>query len=1808
MFLRLAKHQRIIASFLLINFLTFFVPIQSKALSSGPSQPETQQFAPAGMDDMVDPFTGDFSYNIPLMDVGGYPINLNYASGITPDAEATWVGLGWNLNVGAINRSVRGLPDDFAGDEITTDYNVKPNQTYGSKVNLGLKAFGFKTDALLKGSVSIGLNANVFYNTYNGMGISMGVNPSLSASRSSGSRYTANLGASLNAGSETGFDITPTVGLSPYEDELVKEQGLTASIGFPFNTREGLKGMTLSVQPEQWKQRSTYQGFSTPTYTPTIQQSHNNTSVSLGFGLEFTAPTAEIGSLGFDGYYNGQFLSSTSHTNPAYGYMYSGISNSDQKIYDVNREKDGTYHKKYTQNLAVTNYTYDVFQVSGQGISGSYRLHRGDIGTVADPNAKDVGVDITSGMTMGFGLGTLDLGFALSGTRIGSASGKWTSDNRYVNTFDSETSISNPDADKVYFKKIGESTVENDPYFYNTVLKSTSLMQYDLFSSKIGIALNKYVGGSSVDETSRSTRPNKTTAFTTLIAAEALKGNVMPIENYTINNFEWNVHARTENTPAATNKNLAFTKTTIGRVEGPRKKHHISEVRVTDQSGARYVYGIPAYNTTQKEITFAVSTPASIGDKASIINSGLVTYSASDLGNGNNNGLDNYYNCVTTPANAHSYLLTCILSSDYVDSDAIPGPSSGDLGTYTKFNYAKLPATYAWRTPMTSDLNIASFSEGMTGTNLDDKANIVYGEKEVWYLHSIETPTHIAEFHMSDRLDGFGAQDQNGGIGNVALKKLDKIVLYSIADKLNSNAEPIKTVYFSYSYKLCPGTINSKAPLELSNTVAKGKLTLDKVWFTYGYSKKGVLNPYTFVYADQDFNGTIDTELNPVYSHLNYDRWGNYKLNNPDKSNAVFPYTQQNDKAKVDKNVAVYALSTIKTPTGGSMHVVYESDDYAYVQDKKAMRMFHVSGSTTDPDATQSLTVVGTDAFIDIDLAEGFVPTTTNPDQEFQNKYIGDLELMYFKMNLNVIAVTPLQPARYEYVPGYAEIDKGGSILLAAEAGVYKKARIKLKSIKAGKTLDVHPIVRAGWMYAKLNLSRELKGLGTAETGVSSIMYALIAQASSMATLATGFTGEMRARGNSNTLKPAKSVVKLMEPDQVKLGGGHRVKAIVMSDNWAQMKSGKEYSLNIAAKQTSYYGQKYDYTKFENGKTISSGVAAYEPIMGGEENPFRKPVFVVEKVPLAVDNEYFLEEPFGECFFPSPTVGYSKVVVTPLKITAVDFENKIFKGNGTGKVEQEFYTAKDFPTYTERSSIKKSSLNPSLITKFIKLGSFDMVSCTQGYYIETNDMHGKPKSKKVYPEADPASAEIIPQAISEVEYRYKTSGGKLNNQVPTINPDLTIPTEKSLLGIDVDVVNDQREFQSVTLGGGVSVHIKLLYPPSIIPVATIPTAYPNVVDEFVQFRSLVTTKVVNRTAILEETIARDNGASISTKNLAWDGKTGEVILTSLQNEFHDPIYTFNYPSHWAYSRMGLASETEGKRFTKGYFNSNASNTTSPKFKDGDEVLVDNTTTPRGYIIKNTTSGNFEIVDLAGNVITNYTAAKVVRSGARNMAAAPIGTVVMLSNPVQGNNIVFANVINAGASEYKEEWKRMGCDCPTTNATTNSYMLGLKGNLRPYKSWTYLTDRFQKLENNQMNVRTDGFYKDFAAFWQYRDGVLKTPLNLNTAANKWQYVTEITNYNPLGLEIENKDALNRYLMAQYGYARKLPVATSNNSKYRESGFDGFEDYGYFDCLDDHLSWRTFSNNVVVSEAHTGRKSIKVGAGQTLDIKKVISPCE
>ncbi|HYC30136.1 MAG TPA: PA14 domain-containing protein, partial [Chitinophagaceae bacterium] len=263
------------------------------------------------------------------------------------------------------------------------------------------------------------------------------------------------------------------------------------------------------------------------------------------------------------------------------------------------------------------------------------------------------------------------------------------------------------------------------------------------------------------------------------------------------------------------------------RVNRYRKDNHISEIDVLNNDGRRYVYGIPVYNLKQKEATFAINSAK--GNSAT----GLTGYDNVDNSASNTNGKDNYYNSEEVPAYAHSFLLTGILSADYVDLTG-NGISDDDLGNAVKINYSKVAGInnpYKWRAPFVTDS--VTYNEGLKTDNRDDKGNFIYGEKELWYLHSIESRTMIATFTVESRLDQPAIDARGNKYNDSTAKRLKEINLYSKADfaKNPHTAKPVKTVHFEYSYELCKGV---NKPYSDS-----GKLTLKRVWFSYNGNNKG---------------------------------------------------------------------------------------------------------------------------------------------------------------------------------------------------------------------------------------------------------------------------------------------------------------------------------------------------------------------------------------------------------------------------------------------------------------------------------------------------------------------------------------------------------------------------------------------------------------------------------------------------------------------------------------------------------------------------------------------------------------------------------------------------------------------------------------------------------------------------------------------------------------------------------------------------------------------------------------------------------
>lgn len=646
-------------------------------------------------------------------------------------------------------------------------------------------------------------------------------------------------------------------------------------------------------------------------------------------------------------------------------------------------------------------------------------------------------------------------------------------------------------------------------------------------------------------------------------------------------------------------------------------------------------------------------------------------------------------------------------------------------------------------------------------------------------------------------------------------------------------------------------------------------------------------------------------------------------------------------------------------------------------------------------------------------------------------------------------------------------------------------------------------------------------------------------------------------------------------------------------------------------------------------------MATYEPV-GSKENPLVQPVFVNTNRLLAPDEENYMEKPFGESFFPNPQVTYSRVSVKNLEREDDVLSRSVIK-HATGHVVTEFYTSKDYPVITDQTELDSKEDNNPLLMSLLQVNIVKHLTVSQGYLIHLNDMNGKMKSQRVY-------AEGQEEYISGVDYLYDhhmsdnpadwlaeenmnvvlDNKGRLKNLVHTIDPNGVLSLKD--IGVEYNIINDFREMRSLSTTSGMDINAGF-YTIGPIPIA-IPVPIPKFSRHADQLRIATTTKVINSYGILRATVAHDAGASVSTRNLAWDSETGEVLVTETVNEYGDKYYSMNYPAHWYYTGMGQAAFNSGLTSPivpgVGVGNYKTVEVTAPSnyFHVGDEVLINDETGIRLGWIDALTGTEFSLIDVNGGdlTLTGDISMRVIRSGRRNIQSTSMGSIVMMENPVgvilgAGGNItnhIFDTddwsefkIVNTGAVEFREDWA-LQCECGIDNATGaypgslgyNPYRYNTLGIWRAYKSHLYLTGRHQ---NAIANPRMDGFYNDYTSFYENNGGwEIASDVDTN-----WTFTSEVTQYSPYGFELENADALGRYSAAQYGYNFSFPLAVAANSEYAEMGFDGFEDYGFEGCQEnEHFGFRGVETGdpedieITNAKSHTGRYSLRVKGGTTV----------
>lgn len=1599
----LRKHRlfKLLALSLAANFLVeLLFPTAALALTSGPSHPEVQSFEPVGTSEMVNLFSGDFTYNIPLFELpgpnGGYPFNMAYHSGISMDQEASWVGLGWNINPGAINRQMRGLPDDFRGDKINRKLDMKPNWTAGISANANIEVFG--ADA----AASFGTGLSIYYNNYRGVGYSLSPNFGLKAMGDK-----AGVGATLGLSLDSQEGVGVNGGISFTDKNENSDQ--TYSLGVGINSASGLKANAgvsntrkrkfylpnltglpkldnmFFVMRKRSGSGSSSMTFSNPAYTPAVSMSTRGQSLSLSFKVGGEIGSTHI-SLSKAGFFNTTYLPESEKDKDvsAYGYQYHQ-SAGDEDLTDVNRASEGVVRKS-TINLGAPSQTYDYYSIQGQGTGGMFRPYRNELAVVGDPTASSLsyggsfGFEVSAGVD-GQHLG-YDGGFSYSKSESGmwkdvlaSGAGKnpWEAYYRYGHGYENDE-INDPNFETIYYKIHGEHTAmdpdEMDFIGGDAPVRVNLQENGSMFTKHWVPVLNDMIDNQGNDVLAsasnfraKANRVVRRTSVQPMTNAQ-LGRNDEVLGEYQVQYFDQSSLSTPNDYHDPSEMQDYNNRDVVNGLD--RGAHHAGFTNV-DPNGLRYTYALPVYNTKQVDHLFSVGAQAN--DCSTRIplpmNSANddVDYKVTSL-----SGSESFRDRKEIPGYAYSYLLTSVLGTDYVDADNIPGPSDGDYGYWVKFNYLKTSDQYRWRAPLAG----ANYMAGLESKATDNKGSYSYGEREVYYLASAETKTHVAVFETCQREDGVGVLSEYNKSENELMidatnldaqsYKLNKVKLYKKDDYQSASATPIQTVHFEYDYSLCPNTLNRAdfgdncaiVPGSGSGEGAEGKLTLKKLWFTYENNDRGALSPYEFEYSS----------TNPSYSDTRYDRWGSFK-DESDCENLDFPFTRQFNETVVqseaekeafrnlvDANASAWHMEKIHLPTGGTIAVKYEADDYAYVQNRVANQMFHIKDVGTDDNGCSNANEFnvydgGTDKGAGQDDRRVYfelehpIPTNAaNPKDMILNDYLKPIERhgkyqVYYKIKSN------LRDGIWEDVSGYANVDLGATdeygvstscIVTIGGQDYYTRGFVTLEKMDVNGSVDYHPFAVAAWQHMRTTDPSLLTTIGNLDQTPGSTQMERARKAKSLLSIFyssiqmfVGYRNLAFSRNFAQKIDAGKSYIRLGTPDRVKIGGGVRVRELTISDNWNSM----------TGEADAVYGQVYDYTTTEevNGeaRVISSGVAVNEPHVGGSENALRYAKQYTDHIMVKTDNSLFQEFPVNEGYYPGAAVGYSKVTVRSKNTGEVMDSGNFNNGDlttATGVTEHEFYTARDFPVLTEETAIKTEPHKLWLPIPLIGMIKRDQQTSAQGYVIELNDMHGKPKSVKSF--GLDRFGELMAESVSSTRNVYKSvpayANGrpcqKLDNLVDVLegeyDPDLAninngkfgrLVSQK-LLGTEYEMVMDMRRSHGTSISAGINSNNDILayWLPTYVP-------WPSFNYMKNDLRTAVNNKIIHKSGVVRTVVTTNGEATATVQNELWDAQTGQVLLSSVKNDYDNPIYSYTQPARWEYSGTDAASKNFGMSFT-----------------------------------------------------------------------------------------------------------------------------------------------------------------------------------------------------------------------------------------------------------------------------------------------------
>lgn len=730
---------------MLVFVLEALAPTVATALTSGPSQPEFAGFEPVGTTGLVNEATGGFSYSIPVIQVPGpggstYPLTLSYHSNVGVEEDASWVGYGWTLNAGSINRNVRGIPDDINGDKVIQYHSQPMDETYS--VGNTAKPQVASVD-VFEFERAVTYNTRSGYSIVSGISLSVGNMLSLDLRRENGRMRYGVRPNWANLFSMVASDWSAEKSTSQQGKEISSYRGWARVLQDGISKRGSDRASTQATMfdgvANYITQMSVYSSS-----RPANPVEYSGTDYLINFGATVAIPGLPVVAGGHGGargtYSVRRFTNGPAYDNnmPAntlvdeYGYMYQKASllndgeAANAMDYTVQSESSFNTRDRY---ISPAYSGHDIFSASGNGVSGIFRLWQTKPGAYRPrtvTNTKTTAkIDFEAGLSIdkiAFGTTAIGMGYDVTTIRGGAAIGA----NYRHEGLDRKLSA--------VFARMSNDPADSVTYFPSDAPENT-------FNTGTGYATGVHANGRINNAASNLYRPRSSTT-------------IQFRTNEEMTRFQRPTATSSTTTGLTRNYDLSMgTKTPkmgegVARFEDPtgqdRYRHRIGEMAMTTSSGTKYVYGLPVYSCDERNLQF-------MGRRVSDDNPGYTfwnrfTHDKTLALTDKSTQVSGTYRRVPY---ASSHLLTEVHTPDYVDIGN-DGPTETDLGGWTTFSYRKTAGGptgqkqgwYRWRIPYSG----FHYHAGSHTTGTDDRASVSSGYRELYYLQKVETKTHIAYF------------------------------------------------------------------------------------------------------------------------------------------------------------------------------------------------------------------------------------------------------------------------------------------------------------------------------------------------------------------------------------------------------------------------------------------------------------------------------------------------------------------------------------------------------------------------------------------------------------------------------------------------------------------------------------------------------------------------------------------------------------------------------------------------------------------------------------------------------------------------------------------------------------------------------------------------------------------------------------------------------------------------------------------------------------------------------------------------------